>query len=92
MSNKVSNKTISSAWTSGKQTSDQVVGNKDEIPDADKKCPNEPVPHPSKKWCGTRAYKKIGAFVAFVSAVATIVGLLAQFYSSRAPVGKISSI
>ena len=101
MSNKVSNKTISSAWTSGKQTSDQVVGNKDEIPDADKSSPNEPVPHPSRKWCGTGcnfnvwfegAYKKIGAAVGFLSAVATIVGLLAQFYSSRAPVGKISSI
>ena len=76
----------------------QVVGNKDEIPDADKKCPNEPVPHPSRKWCGTGsnfdiwfegAYKKIGAFVVFLSVVATIVGLLAQFLSSS--VGKISS-
>ena len=89
MGTKVSNKTISSAWSSGTHVSHQAVGNKDEISDVDKSCPNEPVPHQSKKWCGTRAYKKIGAFVAFVSAVATIVVLLVQFLSSS--VGKISS-
>ena len=98
MSNKVSNKTISSAWSSGTHVSQQAVGNKDEISDVDKSCPNEPVPHPSRKWCGTGcnvnvwfkgAYKKIGAAVGFLSAVATIVGLLAQFLSSS--VGKTSS-
>ena len=97
-STKVSNKTISSAWSPGTHVSHQVVGNRNEIPDADKSCPNEPVPHPSRKWCGTGsnfdiwfegAYKKIGAFVAFVSAVAIIVVLLVQFLSSS--VGKISS-
>ena len=74
-----------------------VVCNKDIISDAEKSCPTGEDPLAPKNecaclsacnvWC-QGAYNIIGAFVAFVSSAATIIGLVLAFLPSSKGVGK----